>query len=170
LVTGISAAGKTTIGQMLAERFPRSVHVKGEVFRRMVVGGREWLGREHSDEAIAQVRLRYRLSAYVADRYCEAGFTTIVQDIIIGRYLSEYVGLVQSRPRRVVVLAPVGAVVAQREAGRQKSAYVGSVTPEELDTAFRADTPRLGPWLDTSSQSPQQTVDEIIARADEAII
>jgi hypothetical protein len=29
LVTGIQAAGKSTIAQMLAERLPRSVHVRG---------------------------------------------------------------------------------------------------------------------------------------------
>ena len=171
LITGISAAGKTTIGQMLAERFPRSVHVKGDVFRRMVVGGQEWLGgRHHSDEAIAQLRLRYRLSAYVADRYHDAGFTTIVQDIIIGAYLSEYVDLVHSRPRRVVVLAPNATAVARREAARPKSAYIGTVTPAALDAAFRADTPRIGLWLDTSRQTAEQTVDEIISRADEAVV
>jgi hypothetical protein len=170
LVTGISAAGKTTVGQMLAERFPRSAHVKGDVFRRMVVGGREWLGGQHSDEAVAQLRLRYQLSAYTADRYCQAGFTTIVQDIVIGKYLAEYVDLVQSRPRRVVVLAPAGAVVAQREASRPKSAYVGTMTPRELDAAFRADTPHIGLWLDTSQQTPQETVEEIVLRADGAVI
>lgn len=171
IVTGVSAAGKSTVAQLLAERFERSVHVKGDVFRRMIVGGREWLGRRHhSEEALRQLRLRYRLSAHVADRYCEAGFTTIVQDVIIGRHLAEYVDLVASRPRRLVVLAPDAGAIAQRESARAKVAYVGAVTPAEFDAAFRAETPRIGLWLDTSEQAPEETVDEIIARADEAVI
>ena len=34
LITGIQAAGKSTVAQELAERLPRSVHVRGDVFRR----------------------------------------------------------------------------------------------------------------------------------------
>ncbi|MFJ2642038.1 MULTISPECIES: AAA family ATPase [unclassified Streptomyces] len=40
LVTGVMASGKSTVAQGLAERLPRSVHVRGDVFRRMVVSGR----------------------------------------------------------------------------------------------------------------------------------
>ena len=40
LITGIMAAGKSTVAQHLAERLPRSVHLRGDVFRRMIVGGR----------------------------------------------------------------------------------------------------------------------------------
>lgn len=40
LITGIQAAGKSTVAQLLAERLPRSVHVRGDLFRRMIVSGR----------------------------------------------------------------------------------------------------------------------------------
>ena len=39
-ITGISASGKSTVADLLARRFQRGVHVKGDVFRRMVVSGR----------------------------------------------------------------------------------------------------------------------------------
>jgi uridine kinase len=32
LITGVQAAGKSTVAQSLAERLPRSVHVRGDVF------------------------------------------------------------------------------------------------------------------------------------------
>jgi hypothetical protein len=62
----------------------------------------------------------------------------------------------------VVVLAPRPAAVAAREAGRAKKAY-DSWTVETLDAGLRNDTPRIGLWLDTSDQTPAETVDEILA-------
>lgn len=37
LITGVMAAGKSTVAQLLAESLPRAVHVRGDVFRRMIV-------------------------------------------------------------------------------------------------------------------------------------
>ena len=36
LITGIMAAGKSTIAQALAEALPKSVHLRGDVFRRII--------------------------------------------------------------------------------------------------------------------------------------
>jgi cytidylate kinase len=92
LVTGVMAAGKSTVAQALAERLPRAAHVRGDVFRRMIVSGRveydpgaeDDAGGEGVDggEGEAQLRLRYRLSAAAADAYAEAGFTAVVQDVV----------------------------------------------------------------------------------------
>src|ERR1700691_5532895 len=37
VVTGIQAAGKSTVAQLLAQQLPRSVHLRGDTFRRMIV-------------------------------------------------------------------------------------------------------------------------------------
>ena len=39
LVTGIQVSGKSTIARLLAEWLPHSVHVRGDLFRRMIVNG-----------------------------------------------------------------------------------------------------------------------------------
>jgi dephospho-CoA kinase len=44
-VTGAMAAGKSTVAQLIAERLPRAVHVRGDVFRRMIVSGRFEIAR-----------------------------------------------------------------------------------------------------------------------------
>lgn len=149
LITGVMAAGKSTVAQALAERLPRAAHVRGDVFRRMIVSGREEYvpGADgESDgacEGTAQLRLRYRLSAATADAYAEAGFTAVVQDVVLGEDLPVYVGLVRTRPLHVVVLAPSPEAVAAREAGRAKTGY-GAWTVEDLDGALRTDTPGSG--------------------------
>ena len=170
LVTGIQAAGKSTVAQALAERLGRSVHVRGDLFRRMVVNGRAEMGSaDPPPEAVRQLRLRYQLAAAVADGYADAGFTVVLQDIIIAGHLTDVVSAIRTRPLYVIVLAPRAEVVQRREDDRQaargKTAYKpGDQSVAELDALFRAETPKIGMWIDTSDQTIDQTVDEILAR------
>jgi cytidylate kinase len=165
MITGISASGKSTVADSLARRFRRGVHVKGDVFRRMVVTDRHEMTATPSPEAWRQLRLRYRLGAHAADAYHAEGFAVVVQDVVLGPLLSEYVDSIRSRPLVVVVLAPRPVVVAAREALRDKVAYRGGLEEiNALDRAMRADTPRLGLWLDTSALDVEQTVAAIIER------
>lgn len=177
LITGIQASGKSTVAQALAERLPRSVHLRGDAFRRMVVNGRADMTAPPTEEAVSQLRLRHRLTAQAADAYFEAGFTVVAQDVILGDHLRPTVAAIRSRPLLLVVLAPSPTSIASREASRQKTAYAaarqttggapaaGAWTIEALDAVLRTETPRLGLWLDTADQTPAQTVDEILHRA-----
>lgn len=169
LITGVMAAGKSTVAQLLAERLPRAAHVRGDLFRRMLVSGREELMPEETTEARAQLDLRYRLSALVADEYARDGWTAVVQDIVLGEDLTRYVARVRARPLYVVVLAPSAAAVRDREAERPKTGY-GAWTVDALDRDLREETPRTGLWLDTSRQTPQETVAAILAGLPEARI
>lgn len=164
LITGLQAAGKSTIAQGVAERLPRSVHLRGDSFRRMVVGGREEMSATPSDEALRQLRLRYRLTAQTADAYFAEGFAVVAQDVILGEHLAELVEQIRSRPLFVVVLAPSPEAIAKREAGRGKTAYE-SWAIAELNKVLHEQTPRIGLWLDTSEQTPEETVEEILRRA-----
>jgi cytidylate kinase len=165
LITGISAAGKSTVAELLARRFTLGVHLRGDVFRRMIVSGRQEMADPLTDEAKRQLRIRYRLGAMTADAYVDAGFSVVVQDVVLGSSLATYAEMIRSRPLVVVALAPRPDVVARREAGRAKVAYRdGHFGIAALDDGLRNGTPRIGLWLDTSDQTPEQTVDEIVAR------
>ncbi|MFE0754103.1 AAA family ATPase [Inquilinus sp. NPDC058860] len=163
VVTGIMAAGKSTVAQALAERLPRAVHLRGDVFRRMIVSGRVEVTPDLPAEAMRQLDLRHELAATVAGRYAEAGFTVIWQDVILGPTLARVVELLHGRSFGIVVLCPSPEAVVGREAGRAKTGY-GAWTPADLDRGLRADTPRLGLWLDSSGLTVGETVDAILAR------
>lgn len=167
LITGVMAAGKSTVAELLARRLPRAAHVRGDVFRKMLVSGRAEQSPEESAEALAQLELRWHLSALVADQYARHGWTAVVQDIVLGEALPAYVHRVRTRPLYAVVLAPEPGVVREREAGRRKTGY-GAWSVEALDRVLREETPRLGLWLDSSGQTPAETVAEILARLPEA--
>ena len=164
IITGVMAAGKSTVARLLAERLPKAAYVPGDTFRRMIVSGRHEMTPDAPPEAESQLRLRYRLAAMTADAYVEAGFNAVVQDIIIGGDLGEFVELVKSRPLYVVVLAPSAEVVAAREAARPKTGYA-EWSVEEFVRSLHEDTPRIGLWIDSSHQTPEQTVEEILSRA-----
>ncbi|MFG1738351.1 AAA family ATPase [Micromonospora chalcea] len=164
LISGIMAAGKSTVAEGLVRRLPRAVHLRGDVFRRMIVSGRADMTAEPTDEALRQLRLRYDLAASTADRYAAAGFTVVLQDVVLGADLPAMIGRIRHRPLAVVVLAPRAEVVAARERDRPKTGY-GTWPVADLDAGFRADTPQIGLWLDTSDQTPEETVTEILARA-----
>jgi predicted kinase len=162
VITGIMAAGKSTVAQRLAERIPKSVHLRGDVFRRMIVGGRAEMQLELSQVAREQLRLRYRIAATVADLYLAAGFTVVYQDIIIGNDLTMVVRSLAHQPLYVVVLCPTPAVIAARETNRRKTGYTTIGSVDEFDQVLRTGTPRLGLWLDTSNLTVDETVDRIL--------
>ncbi|MFT3851835.1 MAG: AAA family ATPase [Ilumatobacteraceae bacterium] len=169
LVTGIMAAGKSTVAQALAERLPRSVHLRGDSFRKFIVNGRAEMTLELSTEARAQLDLRHELAASTACRYAEAGFAVVLQDVILGADLAAMVRRITARPLHVVVLAPAAAAVEAREAARAKSGY-GSMTPAQFDAAFRAETPAIGLWLDTTTLTVAETVDQILSQPERSLV
>lgn len=162
LITGMMAAGKSTVAQALAERLPKSVHLRGDVFRKMIVHGQAQLGFELTDEAREQLHLRYQIAVGVAKEYAAAGFTVVYQDIILGETLTEVVGWFGETPLTVVVLAPDAAAIAKREAGRGKSGYRTQAEITKFDHVLREDTPKLGYWLDTTAMTVREAVDQIL--------
>ena len=41
LITGPMASGKSTIAELVASSLPKAVHLRGDIFRRMITSGRE---------------------------------------------------------------------------------------------------------------------------------
>jgi cytidylate kinase len=167
VITGVMAAGKSTVADLLAQRFARGVHVRGDVFRKMIVRGRDPITPELGEEALRQLDLRQRIAAGVANEYWRDDFTVVLQDIYAGAALDNVVGRLEISPLYVVVLCPRPDVVAQREAQREKSGY-GAWDVAQLWASFGAETPRVGLWLDTSALTPDESVDEILRRRVEA--
>ncbi|MDL5140942.1 AAA family ATPase [Bacillus atrophaeus] len=165
LITGVMAAGKSTIAQLLSERLEKSVHVRGDVFRKMIVNGEVQMSDTPSKEALEQLLLRHRLAAKAADMYFESGFNVVLQDVIIGPMLGDMVEFIKSRPLYVIVLAPHPDIIAAREFSRPKRGY-GKIEILSLEKVLQTETPRIGLWIDSSHITPEETVEEIISGLD----
>ncbi len=168
LITGNMASGKSTIAQALAERLPRSVHLRGDLFRRMIVKGQAEMTFDLSAEARKQLNLRYELAAQTAKHYAEAGFTVVYQDIVIGATLQAVVDSFQPYRLAVVVLCPRPDVVAARDLARDKIGYPDRSVVEAFDRVLHSETARIGYWLDNSDLTVAETVDAILLHLDQA--
>lgn len=177
LVSGIPGAGKTTVSRLLAQRFARGVHIESDLLQEMIVTGGVWPDGQPSgtstvwgDEAEGQrqLRLRCRNACLVADSFFEAGFTPIVDDVIIGGRLQHFRDDLHSGPLLFVLLTPDLDIVHERDATRpdkhvfDKWGY--------LDEVMRAEKPKVGLWLNSSRMTGDETVDEILRRTDQARI
>ncbi len=76
--------------------------------------------------------------------------------------------MVRNRPLYVVMLYPSIDAVVSRERARTKTAYrnIGPTLKDAVKTFYGwiDATQRLGLWLDSSEQTPDETVDEIMSR------
>jgi chloramphenicol 3-O-phosphotransferase len=169
VITGAMAAGKSTVAELLALRLPASVHIRGDVFRKMVVNGRADMTPWPTADALAQLHLRYELAAATADRYAAAGFDAIVQDVIIGSELPDFIRRIRSPRRYLIVLSPTVSALEWREHQRTKSGYV-HFSPDVLDDILRRETARIGYWLDSSAQTPEETVEDILTNLHRAAV
>ncbi|MDQ3706411.1 MAG: chloramphenicol phosphotransferase CPT family protein [Chloroflexota bacterium] len=164
VVTGIQAAGKSTVARLLAGRFERGVHVEADALQRMIVSGGEWVGEPGppSVEAGRQLRLRLRNMCLLGKSFYDNGFSVVLDDIIIGERWDHLQEDLQGYPFTLVVLAPRVEVVQHWDTHRGKQP-LGAAWAEYLDDELRKTMAGVGTWIDSSNQTPDQTVDAILA-------
>jgi chloramphenicol 3-O-phosphotransferase len=165
IVTGLMASGKSTVAQAIAKRLPRSAHVRGDTFRKMIIGGRAEMAPEPTSKALAQMELRVRIACNVSAAYADSGMNVIYQDVLLGAFLEQAISSLSQYSPGVVVLNPTLETVADRDAARSKTAYSGSWTPAVLEQALIA-TPQHGLWLDTSTMSAAQTAQYVMQHSE----
>jgi gluconate kinase len=176
LITGIPGAGKTTVSRLLAERLERAVVIEGDLLQGWIVSGNVWPGQEPTAESARQIRLNMRNQCLLAQSYAAAGFTPIVDYVIVSQDdLHEYRQQLRGLDVHLVVLHPGQDIVIARESAREKSQRHqrkhGRTIGEHfahLEEPLVEQLSGIGLWIDNAALTPAATADLILAHHDQA--
>jgi adenylate kinase family enzyme len=169
LIAGIPGSGKTTVARLLSRRFPRGAHIEADEIQNLITSGGLHPQEEPAGEALRQYRLRTTNVALLADSFARASIVPVIDDTVVERSrVAAYLSDLQARPLRLVLLAPPKEVALDRDRMRGYK-QVGHIWGY-LDEVMRNEMEGLGVWLDNSTLTPEETVDEILSHADDAVV
>jgi hypothetical protein len=89
--------------------------------------------------------------------------------VIIGADLTGFIERIRAARRYLVVLSPSVSALEWREEQRAKAGYV-HFSPGVLDEVLRRETAQIGYWLDSSAQTAEETVADILANLDRGAV
>jgi chloramphenicol 3-O-phosphotransferase len=167
IVTGAPGAGKSSVSRAVAQRLERSALLDGDAINALTVSGFVWALGEPADEAARQVDLLHTNLCALAANFADASFTPVVDAVIADRGRLDFF-LETLAPRRVllVVLTPGADVCRARNLGRSPESQFFFEGHEALMAGMRADFGTIGWRLDSSQLSLEETVQQIVTRAD----
>lgn len=175
VISGNQAAGKTTVSGLLAARFERGAHVSGDAMQTMIVAGRRWPEipddldpdtGEVTGEAAHQLRLRLKNACLLARSFAESGIMAVIDDIVVGTRFADLLEDLAGTPFHFVMLRPRVDVLSVREQIRGSDDWE---TRRHIEAGIES-TPRAGLWLDTSEQTAEETMQEILRRGSESLV
>lgn len=158
LVNGLPGSGKTTVAAGLGRRLARAAVLEGDHLQHgLIVRGGVDVGDEPQAEGLRQLTLRWRNLAALAANFADEGFTVIVDSLLIPSLLRTFVSSIAPRPLAYLHLEPEQRVRLERDSKRP-SKHIGN-RYDDIAAQFESFA-NLGVWIDSTHQSPEQTIDE----------
>lgn len=169
VITGQLAAGKSTVAQVVLDRYPLGLHVDVDAVREMVTSGRaspiEW-----SDETTRQFDLAIQAASEFARVYSDAGFAVAIEGGVDPAAIEAALAGAGLRDRMVgIALRPRLEVARRRNRERTHKEFDTSILEDamrHIDADVAADVERPG-WhhLDNSDEPVAATAERILAIA-----
>lgn len=162
LLTGLPGAGKSTVARLLALHFDRAAHIDIDlVFHHFTVSGLAEPGTP-SAESAQQAELAAANAGALARNYLAAGYVCVLDGALaMRREIRACQHALTPYPLHLIVLAPSPEVSERRDAQRTGKHVAGFF--RHLRPLLDSELAGTGLWLDTSQQTPLDTVRMILA-------
>ena len=170
LITGVPGAGKTSVAEMLMQRFPFGVHIPVDSIRDWVQGGKAHPLPLWTDEATRQFRLARRMAVETARLYGAEGFAAAIDDVVFPEEAERiYVEPLSGHLLHKVLLRPKIETALDRNATRLNKIFDTGLLTEFIPGIHEAMSEsefREAGWMviDSSELTIEGTVDDILRR------
>lgn len=157
IISGPPAAGKTTISEKLAKKFPRSVHLSKDFIYHLVENGRfaPW---DRTKEAKKQFALNEKIIKFIIQTYLNDKYVVIAEGVFGDNSFREYKRLFKTV--KAFTLLPSLRVMQNRDKKRSKEKQI----PHRLKPLHEAYTSNKNEnfmLIDNSRHSIEKTVNLI---------
>ena len=163
IITGPCAAGKSTVGKLLAKdaKFEHAIFIEADSIRRMVWSGYVPPFPETPDSR-KQLVLAAQATSGVAKLYYEAGFSVFIEEVLEPFLTPVYLEELSECNMKVVCLLLDQKELFKRDASRSKNEQIGKHCFELLKS-FRT-WAQSEPWfvIDSTNQTPKETTQAIV--------
>jgi tRNA uridine 5-carbamoylmethylation protein Kti12 len=168
LINGSPGSGKSTLSKALMQRFPKGVRISVDEVREWVVSGiahpLEW-----TEETSRQFVLALLVACDAAKRYSEAGFAVAIDHCQHCAHIDQAVAALEMSGEwhKVLLLPGVDACLERNSTRTNKDFDYMVLEPiiRMLCGEFEQEAKIVDGWsvVDTSSQSIDESVDELLA-------
>jgi chloramphenicol 3-O-phosphotransferase len=162
ILSGPPGAGKSTVGEALAERYDRVAHIDVNQVRRFVTAGRvpPWRG---GPERERQHRLAVRNAAALARNFLAEAIGVIIDDLVDAEALEWYLAELREAgaPVHLVRLMPSLAACEARDAGRKEGSRAKAGWVETVWRRFHAEGEFAGGTVDSTTLSVYEAADRV---------
>lgn len=163
-ITGMAGAGKSSVGRMLARRFPKCLFIQVDELReKMVTGYARPQDGVFTEEVMGQFQMARTTATYMARLYADQGVDVVIDDVCAPpNFVEQYAALFELPEVHRVLLYPKESVVIERIEKRggplEHIPYV-PVIYRYLDSMSKDG------WivLDSSEWTVERTVNEVLS-------
>jgi|GEM_PF-1333422 len=164
-ITGMAGSGKSTVGYLVANRFPKCLFIQVDELRgKMVQGYARPEDGVFTEEVIQQFQMARSTAIYMAHLYASQGVDVVLDDVCAPlNFVEQYEALFEIPEVHRVLLYPKASVVIERI--KQRGGPLEHIKYVPAIYNYLDSMPKDG-WivLDSSEWTVEQTVKEVLSK------